>query len=216
MKIFIDTANIEAIKKLAAYGIVDGVTTNPSIIAKEGANLETRIKEICSIISGPVSSEVISTDPKEMVEQGKKYASWAPNVYVKLPMTEAGTIALNELSKEGIKTNVTLIFSPNQALIAAKAGATLISPFIGRLDDIGREGMELIEEIVTIYDNYDFETEVLVASVRHTRHVSQAAMIGADIATLPPAIVEKMFKHPLTDIGQEKFLADWESVAAKQ
>lgn len=216
MKFFIDTANLEAIKKLMAFGIVDGVTTNPSLIAKEGVSLETRIKEIADVVDGPISSEVVTTDPKEMVAQGKEYAKWGKNIYVKVPMTEAGMIAVNELSKEGINTNVTLVFSVNQAIIAAKAGATVISPFIGRLDDIGQEGMDLIGEIATVYANYEFATEILVASIRHPRHVSQAAMLGADIATMPPEVIEKMFKHPLTDIGQEKFLSDWEKVKGKQ
>ncbi|PIQ77811.1 fructose-6-phosphate aldolase [Candidatus Peregrinibacteria bacterium CG11_big_fil_rev_8_21_14_0_20_41_10] len=216
MKLFVDTANLADIKRLASYGILDGVTTNPTLIAKEGVSLETRIKEICEVVSGPVSSEVVTLDPKEMIAQGKIYAGWAPNVYVKLPMTPAGLIALQELNKEGIKTNVTLVFTANQALLAAKAGATLMSPFIGRLDDRGQEGMALIEEIVDIYDNYDYETQVLVASIRSPRHVVNAALLGADIATIPADIFDKMFEHPLTTSGQEQFLADWEKVKNKQ
>jgi len=216
MKLFVDTANLADIKRLASYGILDGVTTNPTLIAKEGVSLETRIKEICEVVSGPVSSEVVTLDPKEMIAQGKIYAGWAPNVYVKLPMTPAGLIALQELNKEGIKTNVTLVFTANQALLAAKAGATLMSPFIGRLDDRGQEGMALIEEIVDIYDNYDYETQVLVASIRSPRYVVNAALLGADIATIPADIFDKMFEHPLTTSGQEQFLADWEKVKNKQ
>jgi len=216
MKLFVDTANLADIKRLASYGILDGVTTNPTLIAKEGVSLETRIKEICEVVSGPVSSEVVTLDPKEMIAQGKIYAGWAPNVYVKLPMTPAGLIALQELNKEGIKTNVTLVFTANQALLAAKAGATLMSPFIGRLDDRGQEGMALIEETVDIYDNYDYETQVLVASIRSPRHVVNAALLGADIATIPADIFDKMFEHPLTTSGQEQFLADWEKVKNKQ
>ena len=216
MKLFVDTANLADIKRLASYGILDGVTTNPTLIAKEGVSLETRIKEICEVVSGPVSSEVVTLDPKEMIAQGKIYAGWAPNVYVKLPMTPAGLIALQELNKEGIKTNVNLVFTANQALLAAKAGATLMSPFIGRLDDRGQEGMALIEEIVDIYDNYDYETQVLVASIRSPRHVVNAALLGADIATIPADIFDKMFEHPLTTSGQEQFLADWEKVKNKQ
>ncbi|PIZ74603.1 fructose-6-phosphate aldolase [Candidatus Peregrinibacteria bacterium CG_4_10_14_0_2_um_filter_41_8] len=216
MKLFVDTANLADIKRLASYGILDGVTTNPTLIAKESVSLETRIKEICEVVSGPVSSEVVTLDPKEMIAQGKIYAGWAPNVYVKLPMTPAGLIALQELNKEGIKTNVTLVFTANQALLAAKAGATLMSPFIGRLDDRGQEGMALIEEIVDIYDNYDYETQVLVASIRSPRHVVNAALLGADIATIPADIFDKMFEHPLTTSGQEQFLADWEKVKNKQ
>lgn len=210
MKLFIDTANLDEIKRYQALGVLDGVTTNPTLVSKEGAkDFESHIKAICQIVSGPVSAEVVTTDPMEMIEQGRIYSKWAPNVYVKVPMTPAGLTAVRTLSQEGIKTNVTLVFSVNQALLAAKAGASLVSPFIGRLDDNGQEGMDLIEEIVTMYSNYNFATEVLVASVRHPRHVSQAALIGADIATLPGAIFDKLFQHPLTDIGQEQFLADW-------
>lgn len=209
MKFFADTANLDAIKKLAVYGILDGVTTNPTLIAKEGADLETRIKEICQITNGPVSAEVTTEIASEMIDQGKKLAALAPNVYVKLPMTEDGIIACHELTKLGIKTNVTLIFSANQALLAAKAGATLVSPFIGRLDDISHDGMALIEEISQVYANYDFQTEILVASIRHPRHVTEAAMLGADVATMPADVMEKMFKHPLTDLGVAKFREDY-------
>ncbi len=212
MKFFLDTANLESIKKYHAWGMVDGITTNPSLIAKEGVSLETRIKEIAEVVDGPISSEVIATDLEGMLEQGRKYAQWHKNVYVKVPMTPAGLQATRILTEEGIKVNVTLVFSPSQAMLAAKAGATLVSPFIGRLDDISRNGMSLISEIVTIFENYQFETEVLVASIRHPQHVADAALLGADISTMPPEILEKLVNHPLTDIGLEKFLADWEKV----
>jgi len=212
MKFFLDTANIEDIKKYALMGLVDGVTTNPSLIAKEGIPLETRIKEIAQVIDGPISTEVISLKVDEMVEEGKKYASWAPNICIKVPNTPNGLMAVQRFNKEKIKTNVTLTFSPSQALLAAKAGATYVSPFIGRLDDISQDGMELIDEIMQIYENYGLETEVIVASIRHPRHVIDSAKLGADICTIPPAIYEKLIKHPLTDAGIEKFLADWEKM----
>ena len=216
MQFFLDTANLDDIKKYAAWGIVDGVTTNPSLIAKEGVSLEKRIKAIAEIVDGPISSEVISTDAKGMLKEGKEHATWHKNVYVKVPMTSEGLIATKEFTKEGIPTNVTLVFSASQALLAAKAGATLVSPFIGRLDDISQDGMHLIEEIVTIFDNYDLETKVLVASTRHPRHIVESALLGADIATMPPAIFEKLIKHPLTDIGIQRFLDDWKKVKDKQ
>ena len=216
MQFFLDTANLDDIKKYAAWGIVDGVTTNPSLIAKEGVSLEKRIKAIAEIVDGPISSEVISTDAKGMLKEGKEYATWHKNVYVKVPMTSEGLIATKEFTKEGIPTNVTLVFSASQALLAAKAGATLVSPFIGRLDDISQDGMHLIEEIVTIFENYDLETKVLVASTRHPRHIVESALLGADIATMPPAIFEKLIKHPLTDIGIQRFLDDWKKVKDKQ
>ncbi len=209
MKLFLDTANIKDIKKYASWGLVDGVTTNPSLIAKEGVNFETRIKEILEVIDGPVSAEVISNNVEEMVKEGKKFASWAKNIYVKCPMTPEGLMATQELKKDGIPVNMTLVFSASQALLAAKAGAAFVSPFIGRINDMGQNGMELIEEIVEIYQNYDIKTEVLVASIRSPRQVSESAMIGADICTIPPAIYEKLVKHPLTDKGLEKFLLDW-------
>lgn len=216
MKFFLDTANLEDIKKYASWGVVDGVTTNPSLIAKEGVSLENRINEILKIVDGPISAEVIATDYKGMIKQGREYAKWHHNIHVKLPMTAEGLMATKTLSSEGIKTNVTLVFSVNQALLAAKAGATLVSPFIGRLDDVSQEGMELIAEIVEVFNNYDFETEVLVASVRHPRHVADAAILGADIVTMPPEVFEKLVKHPLTDIGLEKFLSDWQKVKKLQ
>lgn len=216
MKFFLDTANIDDIKRYAEWGIVDGVTTNPSLIAKEGVDLETRIKEIAEVVDGPISSEVLSTTAREMIEEGRKYSKWHKNVYVKLPTTEEGIKALTVLAKEGVKVNMTLVFNAGQALMVAKAGAKLVSPFIGRLDDIGQDGMALIEEVIEMYDNYDFETEVLVASVRHPRHVLESAMLGADVCTMPAAILDKLIKHPLTDKGLEKFLADWEAVKDKQ
>jgi len=212
MEFYIDTANIEDIKKYNALGVVDGVTTNPSLIAKEGVSLEKRIKEIIEVVDGPISTEVIATDTEGMLEEARKYASWHKNIVVKIPMTVEGMKALKVLSKEKIKVNVTLIFSAGQALIAAKNGAAYVSPFVGRLDDISEDGMALVHEITTIYGNYDFDTKIIVASVRHPRHVIEAAMMGADIATIPSDIMDKLFKHPLTDKGVAAFLADWEKV----
>ncbi len=216
MEFFLDTANIEDIKKYATWGLVDGVTTNPSLIAKEGVSLEKRIKEIAEVVDGPISSEVIATDVKGMVKEGREMADWHPNVYIKVPMTPDGLQAVQEFNKEGIRSNVTLVFSSSQALLAAKAGATLVSPFIGRLDDMSEDGMGLIAEIVDIYDNYDFDTKVLVASIRDPRHVTDSAVLGADICTIPPAIFDKLVKHPLTDTGIKRFLEDWEKVKGKQ
>lgn len=216
MKFFLDTADLEAIKKFNEWGIVDGITTNPSIIAKAGANLEERIKEIAAMVNGPVSSEVLSTDYEGMMKEARKYSKWADNIYVKLPMTAEGMRALHTCTQEGIKTNVTLIFSAAQALIAMKAGATVISPFVGRLDDISEDGMELVADIMAMHYNYGFETEVLVASVRHPQHIIDSATLGAHICTIPPDVAEKLVHHPLTDKGLEKFLADWESVKDKQ
>jgi transaldolase len=209
MKIFLDTANIEEIKKGVDWGIVDGVTTNPTLVSKENAVFEDRIVEICETVKGPVSAEVISTDYEGMVKEAEKLAKLNPHVVVKIPMLPEGIKAVKTLSEKGIKTNVTLIFSPLQAFLAAKAGATYVSPFIGRMDDIGNTGMDIVREIVTIFENYKFLTEVLVASVRHTEHVLEAALIGADVVTIPMAVLEKMFKHPMTDIGLERFLKDW-------
>ena len=216
MQFFLDTANIESIKKFVSWGVVDGVTTNPSLIAKEGVSLEKRIKEIAEVVDGPISSEVIATDAEGMIKEGREYVKWHKNIYVKLPMTPAGLEACKVLTKEGVKTNVTLVFSSSQALLAAKAGATLISPFVGRLDDISEDGMALIAEIVEIFRNFDIQTKVLAASIRHPRHVIDAARLGADIATMPPEILEKMVKHPLTDKGIAAFLADWEKVKSLQ
>ena len=209
MKFFLDTANLEEIRAGVELGLVDGVTTNPSLIAKEGRDLEELALEICEIVDGPVNLEVVSTDARGMIEEARHLASLHKNVYVKLPMIREGLKALNVVSQEGISVNVTLIFSPGQALLAAKNGAAIVSPFIGRLDDISQEGMGLISEILLMYENYDFDTEVLVASVRNPVHVVEAAKMGAEIATLPAKVLEQLMRHPLTDIGLEKFLADW-------
>ncbi len=209
MKFFIDTANIDEIKKANELGMVDGVTTNPSLVAKEGREFKGLIKEICDIVDGPVSAEVVSMDAEGMVKEARELANLADNIVVKIPMLEEGLKAVKTLAQEEINTNVTLCFSPIQALMAAKAGAAYISPFVGRLDDISQIGMELVEEIITIYDNYGFETEVIVASVRNPTHVLDAALMGADIATIPFKVIQQLTKHPLTDIGVEKFLADW-------
>ena len=209
MKFFIDTANIDEIKKANELGMVDGVTTNPSLVAKEGREFKGLIKEICDIVDGPVSAEVVSMDAEGMVKEARELANLADNIVVKIPMLEEGLKAVKTLAQEKINTNVTLCFSPIQALMAAKAGAAYISPFVGRLDDISHIGMELVEEIITIYDNYGFETEVIVASVRNPIHVLDAALMGADIATIPFKVIQQLTKHPLTDIGVEKFLADW-------
>jgi transaldolase len=212
LKIFLDTANIEQIRTAAACGCVDGVTTNPSLVAREEGKFEDIIREICEIVQGPVSAEVVSEDAEGMVEEGKKLAQIHEWVVIKVPMTIEGVKALRMFKDLGIKTNCTLVFSSNQALLAAKAGATFVSPFVGRLDDAGHVGMDLIHEILAIYENYGFETEVIVASARHSLHVIESAIAGADIVTIPYAIFAKMFKHPLTDLGIEKFLADWEKV----
>lgn len=209
MKFFIDTANIDEIKKANELGMVDGVTTNPTLVAKEGREFKGLIKEICDIVDGPVSAEVVSLDAEGMVKEARELANLADNIVVKIPMLEEGLKAVKTLAREEINTNVTLCFSPIQALMAAKAGAAYISPFVGRLDDISHIGMELVEEIITIYDNYGFETEVIVASVRNPTHVLDAALMGADIATIPFKVIQQLTKHPLTDIGVEKFLADW-------
>jgi len=209
MKFFIDTANIEEIKKANELGMVDGVTTNPSLVAKEGREFKGLLKEICQIVDGPVSAEVVSVDRDGMVQEARELSKLADNIVVKVPLIEEGLKAVKVLAQEGIKTNVTLCFSSIQALMAAKAGASYISPFVGRIDDISHRGMELVEEIVTIYDNYGFETEVIVASIRNPIHVLDAALMGADIATIPFKVIQQLIKHPLTDIGLEKFLADW-------
>ena len=209
MKIFLDTANLDELKKAAAWGIVDGVTTNPSLIAKEGKPIEHQIAAICDIIDGDISAEVVSTEAHAMIEEGRKLAKIHKNVVVKLPLIRDGIQACSTLSKEGIRTNVTLCFSPAQALLAAKAGAYLVSPFVGRLDDIASLGMELIESIVTIYGNYGYTTQVLAASLRSPLHVAQAAELGADVGTLPFKVLDMMFNHPLTDKGLEQFLKDY-------
>lgn len=216
MKFFIDTANLKEIQEAHGLGIVDGVTTNPSLIAKEGiANREAfakHIKDICELVQGPVSAEAVSTEAGEMIVEARGLAKIDPYVVVKIPMTTEGLKAVKQLSEEGIKTNVTLVFSPLQALLAAKAGATYVSPFVGRLDDIVHDGMELVEEIVDIYSNYLFETEIIVASVRNPLHVLTAAKLGADIATIPFKVIEQLTHHPLTDIGLQKFMKDWKKV----
>ena len=209
MKFFIDTANIEEIKEANDMGMVDGVTTNPSLIAKEGRDLETVLKEICAIVDGPVNGEVISVEAEGMVKEGRELAKIHENMVVKIPMTVDGLKAVRVLSQEGIKTNVTLIFSPLQALMAAKAGASYVSPFVGRLDDISAEGMLLVEQIITMYANYAYDTEIIVASVRNPLHVLDSALMGADIATLPFNVLSKLAAHPLTDKGLKAFLDDW-------
>jgi len=215
MQFFLDTADIKEIKKFIDWGVVDGVTTNPSLIAKEGVSLEKRVKAIANLVDGPISAEVIAVDSEGMLKEGRKYAAWHENIYVKVPMTAEGLKAVRIFKEEEIKTNVTLVFSAAQALLAAKAGADLISPFIGRLDDIAEDGMALIAEIVEIFQNYNFDSKILVASIRHPRHVIEAARLGADIATMPPEVLEKLVKHPLTDIGLQKFLADFKKVKNK-
>ncbi|MDP3148997.1 MAG: fructose-6-phosphate aldolase [Ignavibacteria bacterium] len=209
MKIFIDTASIKEIKEAAALGLLDGVTTNPSLVAKEGKDFRTMLDEILAIVDGPVSAEVISTDYEGILKEGRELAAIHKNIVVKVPLIKEGLKAVRTFSAEGIKTNVTLCFSPSQALLAAKAGASYISPFVGRLDDISHNGMQLIEEIVQIYRNYDYQTEVLVASIRHPLHFVEAALIGADVCTMPFSVIDKLFSHPLTDNGLEKFLSDW-------
>jgi transaldolase len=211
MKFFVDTAEIKDIRELHELGLVDGVTTNPSLIAKAGRDFKETIREICSVVPGPVSAEVASVDYDNIMAEADVLAKLADNVVVKLPLTLAGLRACKHLTDRGIKTNVTLCFAPNQALLAAKAGATYISPFIGRLDDINLDGMELIEQIRTIYDNYNFETEILAASIRTPNHVTQAALAGADVATIPPAVIKKLADHPLTNSGLETFVKDWKS-----
>jgi len=212
MKIFVDIANPEAIRKLNDLGIVDGVTTNPSLIAKEGREFKEVIKEICSIVDGPISAETTAPDADGMIKEAEELSKIHKNIVVKIPITEEGLKAIKACAKKGIKTNCTLIFSANQALLAAKAGASYVSPFVGRLDDIGQDGLQLVQEIMDIFDNYELETEVIAASLRHPKHVLECGLIGAHIATIPPAVIEKMVKHPLTDKGIAKFNADWEKL----
>ena len=212
MKIFLDTANVDEIKEANSWGIIDGVTTNPSLIAREGRDFKEVVEEICSIVDGPISAEVVSMDAKGMIKEGRELAKIHDNITIKVPMTAEGLKATKELALRGIKTNVTLVFSANQALLAAKAGATFVSPFIGRLDDNGHEGMQIVRDIVQIYMNYAFDTEIIVASVRHPIHVIDSAKAGAHIATIPFKVLKLMVSHPLTDAGIEKFLADWEKV----
>lgn len=210
MKFFIDSGDTEEIKLANSMGIIDGVTTNPSLVAKTGKNFESLIKEICAIVDGPISAEVVSLDAPGMIEEGKKLAAIHKNVVVKVPLIEQGLIATKAFTALGIRTNVTLCFSPNQALLAAKVGATYISPFLGRLDDISQDGMQLIREIRTIYNNYQFKTQILAASIRHPVHIRDCALVGADVATCPLKILQQIVKHPLTDAGLKQFMADWE------
>ncbi|MDI3535665.1 MAG: fructose-6-phosphate aldolase [Eubacteriaceae bacterium] len=215
MKYFLDTANVDEIKQAAQLGIIDGVTTNPSLIAKEGRNFEEVIKEITAIVDGPISAEVIATKADEMVTEARPLAKLHPNIVIKIPMTADGIRATSILSKEGIAVNVTLVFSATQALAAAKAGAAFVSPFIGRIDDMGADGMEVVKEIMTIFKQYDYQSQVIAASIRTRNHIKMAALAQADIATLPYKVLMDSLKHPLTDLGIEKFLADWEKVSNK-
>jgi transaldolase len=212
MKIFLDTANVEQIREANSWGIIDGVTTNPSLVAKEGRDFREVVAEICSIVNGPISAEAVSPDAKGMVKEGRELAKIHENINIKIPMTSEGLKAVKELSARGIKTNVTLVFSANQALLAAKAGATFASPFVGRIDDTGHDGMQVVRDIVQVYLNYAFDTEVIVASVRHPIHVLEAAKAGAHIATVPWGVLQQMTRHPLTDTGIAAFLRDWEKV----
>ena len=211
MKLYLDTGNVNEIREAASYGLLDGVTTNPSLVSKEGREFKDLLLEICQIVDGPISAEVVSLDAESMIKEGRELAKIHQNIIVKVPLIPEGLKATKQMASEGIRVNVTLCFSPTQALLAAKAGAWCVSPFIGRLDDISTDGMELIEQILTIYENYDFSTQVLVASVRHPQHVVQAALLGGHICTMPYSVFQQLVKHPLTDIGLKKFLADWES-----
>jgi len=216
MKIFIDTANLNEIKEAADMGLLDGVTTNPSLVAKEGhKDFKSMLEKICSIVDGDISAEVVSTDYDGMVKEGRELAKIHKNIVVKVPLIKEGLKAVKTFSGEGIRTNVTLCFSPSQALLAAKAGAYLVSPFVGRLDDISFNGMELISQIIQIYDNYDYQTQVLVASIRHPIHFVESCLMGADVCTMPFKVIEQLAKHPLTDIGLEKFLDDWKKLNNK-
>ncbi|MEN8192164.1 MAG: fructose-6-phosphate aldolase [Bacteroidota bacterium] len=215
MRFFIDTANLDEIREAAEMGILDGVTTNPSLVSKEGRDFQELLNEIIKIVDGPISAEVISLDSEGMIKEAKELAEIHENIVVKIPLTQDGIKAVKHLSEIGIKTNVTLCFSASQAIMAAKAGATYVSPFVGRLDDISAVGMDLIEQIVQIYDNYGFETEIIVASIRNPLHIVEAAMIGADVATVPFKVIQQLFKHPLTENGIERFLSDWEKLQSK-
>jgi transaldolase len=215
MKFFLDTANLQEIREAASWGILDGVTTNPSLVQKEGKTFHSLIEEICRMVNGPVSAEVVSTDTAGMLREGQELAKIHPNVTVKIPFIKAGIPAIKALTEKGTPVNVTLIFSPVQALMAAKAGASFVSPFVGRLDDIGHEGMELVRQIIQIFGHYDYGTEVLVASCRHPLHVVEAASMGADVATVPFKLLEQMIQHPLTDIGLKRFLDDWAKIPAE-
>jgi len=215
MKFFIDTADIKEIKAAAEYGLIDGVTTNPTLVSKTGRDLFSVLHEICQVVDGPISAEVVSTKSPDMIKEAQQLVNIHDNIVVKIPMCPEGLKATRALSRDGIGVNITLIFSPLQALLAAKAGASFVSPFIGRLDDISHVGMHLVEQIVTIFDNYEFDTEIIVASIRHPVHVLEAALLGADIATIPFKVLDQLTKHPLTDRGMERFLADWEKVPKK-
>ncbi len=216
MKIFIDTANLEHIKEVNSWGILDGVTTNPTLVAKEGCEFKDRLEEILKVVDGPISAEAVSMDAEGMVKEARELSKMHKNVVVKIPMTDEGLKAVKVLSKEGVKINVTLVFSPNQALLAAKAGATYVSPFVGRLDDISHDGMDLVRDIVTIYKIYGYKTQVIAASIRHPVHVTEAALAGAHVATVPYEVLKKMLRHNLTDEGIQKFLKDWEKVPKKK
>lgn len=216
MKFFLDTASLKDISWAVQAGLIDGITTNPTLLSKQAGDLDPRdvLKEICSIVEGPVSAEVVATDTDGMLTEGRSLAKIADNIVVKIPMLEAGMVAVRRLASEGIRTNVTLCFSSVQCLVAAKAGATYVSPFIGRIDDVGQEGMDVIREARQMFDNYAIATQILAASIRHPRHVAEAAMIGADVATLPPDVLKKLLQHPLTDRGLQQFLADWNKLSA--
>ena len=211
MKLYLDTGNVNEIREAASYGLIDGITTNPSLVSKEGRDFKDLLVEICSLVDGPISAEVVGLDADSMVKEGRELAKIHKNIVVKVPLISEGLKATKQMASDGIRVNVTLCFSATQALLAAKAGAWCVSPFIGRLDDISSDGMDLIEQILTIYENYDFQTQVLVASVRHIQHVVDAALLGGDICTMPYSIYQQLVKHPLTDIGLQKFLADWEA-----
>ncbi len=215
MKFFIDTANVKEIREAASLGVVDGVTTNPSLIAREGRDFKQVIQEICSIVDGPISAEAVSLEAEDMVAEGVELAKIHKNIVVKLPLTKDGLKATKVLAEKGIKVNMTLVFSPSQALLAAKVGAAYVSPFVGRLDDISHYGMDLVRQIIAIFDNYGYDTEVIVASIRNPLHVVDAALAGAHIATIPFSVIDQLVKHPLTDIGIEKFLADWKKLEKK-
>ncbi|NOX36841.1 MAG: fructose-6-phosphate aldolase [Calditrichaeota bacterium] len=212
MKFFIDTANLQEIQEAADMGILDGVTTNPTLLSREPGDPFENLKKICDLVSGPVSAEVIATDVDGMIREAHELAKIAENIVIKLPTTKEGIKACKRLSAEGIQVNMTLVFSPAQAILVARAGATFVSPFVGRIDDVSSDGMRLIEQIVQIYNNYGFETEILVASVRHPMHVVEAALMGADICTIPFKVINQLFKHPLTDVGIERFLSDWKKI----
>ena len=214
MDIYIDTADLDEIKQAAALGVLDGVTTNPSLVAREGVDFHTRLREICEVVSGPVSAEVVATDHDGMIAEAEPLIGIADNIVIKLPCIEEGVRACKTLSDRGVRVNMTLCFQPLQALMAAKAGAFLISPFVGRVDDVGGDGMEIIQQIRQIYDNYGYETRILTASIRHPQHLVQAALIGSDVATCPLKVIQQVMKHPLTDVGLKKFLADWHEAMA--